>query len=308
MQTKKSVAIIDVGTNTFHLMIRDWEEGSILLQDKRYVKLASGGIGFIESAAIERALAAMEAFAEEMKQFGVIKTLAFGTAGMRTAANAPQLIAEIFAQTGIQIQLIDGQREAELICKGVAQAVDLEATPSLIMDIGGGSVEFILYQNKAIAWKNSYPIGAAILLRQFHQEDPITATNIEALRHFLKSHLTALWKVIEKYQPQVLIGASGSFDTLVDMHLFPQGKSRNNERPANEISLATFYHWRDEIVQMSIEKRLAVAGMPHERAEMIVVAFLLIEQVLQKSNILHIIQTDYAMKEGIWWEIKHEKL
>ncbi|MCB0663459.1 MAG: hypothetical protein KDC24_12015, partial [Saprospiraceae bacterium] len=140
-------AVIDLGTNTFHLLaveIDENEQMHFLFRERIFVKLAEDGIQSIGPAPFQRAIKAMTVFKNKLDELGIDHFKAFGTAALRTATNGPDLIHAIKEKTGIEVALIDGLEEARLIHLGVSQAVPFDHTKQLIMDIGGGSVEFVI--------------------------------------------------------------------------------------------------------------------------------------------------------------------
>ena len=141
------IAIIDMGTNTFHLLIAQVEGGRFYItpREKVPVKIGVGGINrnLITDDAISRALKTMKAFNETLTEAGVSKVLAFGTSALRNATNGKEVAHLIEVETGIKTNIISGLQEAEYICFGARAAIAMENQKHLIMDIGGGSVEFI---------------------------------------------------------------------------------------------------------------------------------------------------------------------
>src|SRR5690606_5544610 len=209
------IALIDLGTNTFHLMITeidDFGQGNVLLKFKAPVKLGKGGIstGAIAPDAWARALITLEAFQEKMAEFRVHEVKATATSAMRNASNGPALALEIKQTFGYDIEIIDGNREAELIYFGVRSAMDLGSEKNLIIDIGGGSVEFIIANRETIFWKRSFEIGAQRLLDHFFCHDPIPEDEIIAEKAFLFHKLAPLTEAVQKFQPKTLVGSSGT--------------------------------------------------------------------------------------------------
>src|SRR5690606_1023691 len=141
MNTRR-LAVIDLGSNTFHLLICDvrtdgtWTE---LYRERRYVKLAAGGLDHLDEDRISRAVNCMIAFAETARTYPVTAMRATGTAAMREAGSGAELARRIHAACGIPIEIIDGQAEAGYILKGIQAALPPVDRPALVMDIGGGS-------------------------------------------------------------------------------------------------------------------------------------------------------------------------
>ena len=300
----KRFGVIDLGTNTFHLLIAEVNESGQfrdLYRQRIFVKLAEEGIEKIGMAPFHRGLQALKEYRNILHEYGVINVRAFGTAALRTAINGNEFIQKVKAITGIQIQLIPGKEEARLIHKGVSLAVPMSSDKSLIMDIGGGSVEFIIAGEERFYWSQSFPIGVAVLFRELHHSDPINQANIEGIESFLEKELQPLWEALSLHPCQNLIGASGTFD-VIDQFL-------GNHANSTLYSRVTATHFRafyQQLIQTNLEQRLALEKLPSSRAELIIVALILIDYVMRRASIQQIIVSAYAMKEGILKEMMEE--
>ncbi|RYU84339.1 Ppx/GppA phosphatase family protein [Hymenobacter persicinus] len=307
----RRLALIDMGTNTFHLLIVELPEArhaepQVLLRTKVGVKLGEGGIskGEIAPEAYARALHTLAAFQEEIELHQVTDVRATATSAVRNAANGPDLVKDIFEQTGIRVDIIPGAREAELIAKGVRQAVNLGQEPHLLMDIGGGSVEFIVAEQQTIFWKQSFEIGAQRLLDKFFRHDPLTAADVQDEQDYLAQVLSPLTAAIQHFRPRALVGASGTFDTLGDLQAARDGAPRGTSvPPETAIPLDSFYRSYDELLSTTHAQRLLMPGMTPLRADMIVVACVLIDFVLKTYDFAHIRASAYALKEGLLSEL-----
>ncbi|MCU0368985.1 MAG: exopolyphosphatase, partial [Cyclobacteriaceae bacterium] len=218
----KKVAIIDMGTNTFHLMIAQVNAKSftILSRDKVPVKIGAGGInnGIITQEGVTRALTTMKSFKDIMIREKINSAKAIGTSAFRNAQNGAEVAHLITNQTGIDCEIISGIEEAEYIYKGVRVAISLGKEPSLIMDIGGGSVEFVIGNEENIFWSHSFEIGGQRLLEKFQKHDPITEEEIHAIDLYFTQQLELLYDAINTFTPSIMIGSSGTFDTLSDIY------------------------------------------------------------------------------------------
>jgi exopolyphosphatase/guanosine-5'-triphosphate,3'-diphosphate pyrophosphatase len=299
-----SYAVIDLGTNTFHLLLVERNAAGqwvMLHRDRKYVRLAEEGIGRIGPAAFERALEAVGSFKEYLDDAGVApsQVRAFGTAALRTASNGQELIDEIEARTGIRAEIISGEREARLIYYGVRRAVPLPDNRVLIMDIGGGSVEFIIADRERIHWVRSFPIGVAVLWRRFKHSDPITPPEIDRIEQFLETALSDLWDALERYPTPTLVGASGSFD-VVDLFLIdPEVKHPLYGYVRTQEFDALFRM----LTASTVAERRQMPNLPPERVDLIVVAAVLIRYVIHRAGLQDLYTSTYAMKEGMLEEI-----
>jgi exopolyphosphatase/guanosine-5'-triphosphate,3'-diphosphate pyrophosphatase len=291
------IGILDLGTNTFHILIvKVSPEGQYtpLLRKREFVKLGANGVDNIGAIPYQRGLSTMVAFQSHLNHYKVDIVKSIGTAALRTAKNGSQFIEEVYHLTGIKIDLIDGLQEATYIYKGVKQIWNQPISPSLIMDIGGGSVEFILATQYKLLWAKSYPIGASVLRRNFHHTDPIHFQEIQAISTWLDTFLSDLKQIIFQYKPKILIGASGTFDVLSEI-LVPT----NDNQPYKESYPRELELLLDEIASLTEKERMADQRIPDSRVDLIVVACLLIKYILQTSVFKKIGYSSYALKEGV---------
>jgi exopolyphosphatase/guanosine-5'-triphosphate,3'-diphosphate pyrophosphatase len=303
----KRVAVMDLGTNTFHLLIAegtasDYKE---IIHEHDSVKLGEGGInkGIIQPAAYERGVNTMQKFRDAILRHDVEHVRAIATSALRNAANGQEFIDEVAAKTNINIELIDGEQEAEYIYKGVKLAGGMGNQTSLIMDIGGGSVEFILGNAHTILWKQSFEIGAARLMDKFHQTDPITVESINALNIYLEEHLTSLIAVASKYPANALIGSSGAFETFAEVIELDKSNSFNLNIKNYDFDLKELINVTDKFIYSSHNDRKVMKGIIPIRLDMIVVASLITRFIIQKLSINHICMSTYSLKEGVLAEM-----
>ncbi len=301
------LAVIDLGTNTFHLLIAEGEpDGPVttLHRDTYVARIGKGGISqsYLTDEAFARTLTALSVFREQIDRFAVPLTQVFATAtsAIRNARNGPELLAEIARQTGINVQINTGEQEAEYIYYGVRAAVPLGAVTSLVMDIGGGSVEFILCNAEKVYWKQSFEIGAQRLLDRFMTTDPIPPASVQRLHGYLEETLIPLTNAVHQYQPVALVGAAGAFETLCAIDAEKQGRPLDEENlRERKLELSSFKEILSELLRKNQAERLAIPGMLLMRVDMIVVASCLLDFVLRKYELSQIRVSGYALKEGL---------
>ena len=300
---ENKIAVIDMGTNTFHLMIAKVQEEDfeIISKEKIAVRLGAGGIseGRITDEATKRALEALKTFKSIIEKEQIDLIYATGTSALRNAKNGPEVTAIIAQTTGIKVRIISGMEEAELIYYGVSKALKIGPHNAMIMDIGGGSVEFIICNEKEMLWAQSFEIGGQRLMDKFHASDPITPESRSSLDTFLETQLQPMFKAVKKFKPKTLIGCSGTFDTLSDIHRLKKGMFKYLDETELPLDLHSFYEIFDEILEKTRSERLLIPGMIEMRVDMIVVAVCLIHAVLNHTNIKKMRGSAYALKEGV---------
>lgn len=301
------VAVIDLGTNTFHLLIARVDRSSheILLRERKAVKIGEKGInkGEITQAAWERALQALNEFKATIDQYKIDQVFATATSAVRNASNGQALVNEIYQQTKIEIEVISGIREAELIHHGASKALDFGAEKNLIMDIGGGSIEFIIADSNKAYWLRSFEVGGQRLVEKFHKSDPITSEEIKELHTFFKTELQPLVEACAEYRPTTLIGCSGTFDTLSDIYCEQNKIDRDPDVTEYPFGIDAFKNILNDLINKTREERLAIPGMIEMRVDMIVVACILVDYIIEKLDLKNIRVSAYALKEGILYNV-----
>lgn len=300
---ENKIAIIDMGTNTFHLLIAEADERGyhITSRDRLAVKIGMGGInhGLITEEGTQRALLAMQSFKNVIDRERIKKVYAFGTSALRNARNGQEVITRIKSLTDIDVNIISGDLEAEFIYMGVKSAMHMEHEKSLIIDIGGGSVEFIIGDNDRIYWKESMEIGAQRLLEQFQKNDPIAIDEIKNLDAHFEKKLVSLFDALRTYPTSILIGSSGTFDTLSDIFCIQHHIHKSPEEIETPLTLAGFYEIYTALLKKNRAERMQIPGMIEMRVDMIVVASCLIRYIIEHHSFQRIRVSTYALKEGV---------
>ena len=299
-----TVAVMDLGTNTFHLLIA---RGSTSNPEELYrttvpVRLGEGGInnGIIQPVAYKRGIDTMHEFSERIKEHNALVVKAIATSALRSAANGKDFTDEVKAKTGILIETINGDREAEYIYEGVKAGGCLSKQTSLILDIGGGSVEFIIGNEDGITWKQSFEIGAARMLDKFHRTDPIPEASISEMNAYLEQSLTPFFEAAKNIRIDNIIGSSGSFETfaaLVELRKGNPFELKNN--PKYKFDLQEFIQITDWLIQSSHQERTNTKCIIPVRVDMIVSASLITRFVMKKLKIDHVVMTVNSLKEGV---------
>ncbi len=299
-----SIAILDLGTNTFQLLIANIIDNKpvLVFEESIAVKLGEGGIekGFISEAAFDRGLSALKQFKKSIDHYQVKLVRAAATSVVRTACNGAEFLDRIKSETGIVPEIITGVREAELIYLGVRAAINMGDQKCLIIDIGGGSVEFIICNKKEIFWKNSYNIGAARLMEQFHHSDPISEKDINELNLYLDNTLSEFKTQTKIHQPEMLIGSAGAFETFAE--LIDSQFKVSFENPEIKIELNNFAEVAEFILKSTHAERSSNPAIIPVRVDMIIMATLITKYVLNQFTFKSLKLSAYSLKEGLLFE------
>jgi len=300
-QTKR-VAIIDLGSNTFHLIIVeiDLKQQSFkLLRRKRdFVYLSKDGIEHLSTETMERALKSLRKLKSICQEYevGIIKCI--GTAALRSASNSNVFIESVEIELNLDIEVIDGQREAELIHKGCLFTKVNSDVPILIIDIGGGSVEFILSQDEKMLFYSSKNVGVSVLKKKYRKEGLISEDTLNKIHFFLTEELQEVRKAIHKYQPTIILGPSGPFEILESYVGFkPSGEG-------NLIAKVFSEQLKEKVYSLDTKGREALEFMPENRSDLSLESFILLDFIFKSGPSLEqICVTPYALKEGVVREL-----
>jgi len=304
MMTPKRIAVIDLGTNTFHLLISEKSESGLttIYSEKTPVRIGKGGInlGYITDEACERAVQTLHKFRAKIIDHKVDIVYATATSAFRNAKNGKDLAKRIEKETDIKITIISGEREAELIYLGIKEALEIGLQKSLIIDIGGGSVEFIIADGNTIFWKHSFEIGGQRLMELFQKSDPIAVDEINALENYLSEQLIPLSEALKKFPTHQLIGSSGSFDTFSEIDIKRKGFDYSIEtRKEYALDLSDFYSIYQDLISKNRTERMEISGMIELRVDMIVVASVLVRFLIETYEMNQLRVSTYALKEGV---------
>jgi len=292
------LAIIDLGSNTFHLLIvqrsRSAPGFKEIFRQREFIYLSHGGIDSISVSAYKRGLDCLSRFSDYLSIYEVSQVICYGTATLRKAKNGGDFIHLVKESFDIEIQLIDGLREAELIYKGVGltSSVDFRR-PILTMDVGGGSVEFILSQHNLVKFSYSVNVGISELRARFPSLDPPTTTNRQDVTKFLTKECHQVIESCREINPVTLIGSSGPFEILMSM----DGQSPSIK--GNYILADQALKFLKKVSIASCNERSSIEGMPADRYDLSLESSYIMLFVLESLKTLkNIVISPFAMKEG----------
>lgn len=290
------VAVIDLGTNTFNLLIADVGENGfrIIHNSKEGVALGMGGIhkGFISEDAIDRAFVAFQLFRDRCNDFGVEKSIAIGTSAIRDASNSDHFAERIKTTFGLQIEIVDGLEEARLIYEGVQWSYPFDR-PSLIMDIGGGSTEFIRAFGEEPLSFCSLDIGVSRAVQSFSLSDPLQESEINQLLDWFESQASELNTF---GQAEVLVGASGSFETFYEMIYHSDFPSGIKATPIDRKELERTMNWLIGSTYAEREQHQRIIPI---RRRLAPIAALKTKWVMEKFRIREVVVSPCSLKEGV---------
>ena len=292
----KKVAVIDLGTNTFNLLIAyvSKTDFKVIHSEKDGVAIGMGGINqqIITQDAFERGIKTLKKFKEICEENQVEEIRALGTSALRDAKNSNDFLNAVYSETAIKIEIISGSKEADLIYKGVSWSYNFDKT-SVIMDIGGGSTEFIFANKTGILDKKSFNIGVSRIYQEFAFQDPYSTVNIDEIEAFLENQVCDFF---ENRNCEILIGASGSFETFYEMIHNQSFIEHKKSMVFPNDALNGILDW---IINSTHEEREEHPYIIPIRRKMAPIAAIKTKWVMKKLGIKTNFVTPCSLKEGV---------
>jgi len=299
----KRIAAIDLGTNSFHAVIVDiYPDGSFRTIDKlkEMVILAEKGMeNYLSEDAMERGLDALKRIKFLCDSQEVEEILAFATSAIREAKNGGDFIQRMIDEVGIKARAIPGKMEAELIGFAVRHSIALDEKMVLMVDIGGGSVEFIIGNNQKFVYHNSLKLGVARMAAKYVSQDPITKEEIKSLKKHYKNALEEIKDTMKEYGVRTIIGSSGTMENIGAMVASRTSLTANmtlNELVFNASDFKSLYK---DFIKLDRKERSKINELDEKRIDIINPGMVLVKYLVKKCNIEQIKISEAALRDGM---------
>lgn len=282
-------AVIDIGTNSVKVLVADLTGGDIVpvTEMSRQTRL---GAGFyvthkLQAPAIALTSEAVAEFRASATKLGASSVRVIATSAARDARNAIDLIDAVRNTAGLETEILSGDKEAEWVFRGVTSNPRLAQSPVLILDVGGGSTEFIVGDNAEPHIRSSYSIGTVRLLETLHLEDPPGLGALDECRAWLKNFLVK--NVVPHIEPALracrgpvqLVGTGGTATILARIETCMPGFDRDVIE-AVQIPLSSIQEHLHDQWRMNLAQRQQIIGMPPNRADVVLTGMAIYEAIM----------------------------
>lgn len=301
-----TLAAIDIGTNSFHLVVARFGEGhqfEVLAREKEMVRLGSGSgdMKTLEPEAIDRGIAALSRF-RQVAEIHDAKLYAVATSAVREAENAEEFLERARTEAGVEVEVISGIEEARLIHLGVLQAVAVFDRRLVLVDIGGGSTEILLGEQGEIVASGSIKLGALRLTRRFFRSSLVHPGAVDACRRYARAALAPMVREVRRRGFDVAVGSSGTVGAVAAMIHAARDPDVDPPRTFNNFEFS-----RKEVKAVvkrlatadTVDERRRLAGLDERRADIILAGAIILEQAMVELEISTMLVSDYALREGV---------
>ncbi|MFH0933509.1 MAG: Ppx/GppA phosphatase family protein [Nitrospirota bacterium] len=309
-------AAIDVGSNTIRLLIGNVRDHRIedVLYERKITRLAEGinQDRILRDERIKASITVLREFSDLIQRHGVKTVSAVATSALREAYNADIFIRRVLADTGISIEVISGEKEAELTLRGILSSLPdsslITHHSSFIIDIGGGSTEWILCKGKNPVDMGSIPVGVIKLHENCIKTDPVSEADISALNREILSFLEILKERTKHHMDKktCFVGTAGTFTTLASLDLQLETYSRGKIH-LHRIPLSRLHDMRKRLLALPLRDRKNIVGLEPERADLIIPGIQFTIIIMESFAFDELTVSDCGLLEGVLLEFQKER-
>lgn len=301
----KKIGIIDLGSNSVRLVIYEIKKnGAFKLIDdiNDGIRLSENMVDgkYLNEVSMNKALRTIKLFSNLCTAYGISpsNTMAVATAAVRKAQNRDQFLSMLQNHTGLTFKLLSGEEEATYIYNAVIHSLAVD--DGIIVDIGGGSTEIILFKKRVLKNLTCIPIGAVVATEDYLDRDIIHMEKLSKLENLIKEKLQNLDWISEIKSP-VIIALGGTLRNLAKVHKktcdYPLDQTHNYP-----VKTEDFYKIYDHLKAMDLKKRKSVPGLSSKRADIIVGGLTIFKALADITKAKNIVISGYGLREGILFE------
>ena len=302
------IAAVDMGTNSFHLIIAKIKKnGTFKVIDRERVVIRLGShkgenLSFISEEEIKQSIEVLSKF-KKLSEFYNAPMRAIATSAVRESHNKDEYINKVLESTGIKVEVIEGSKEAKLIFNGAKKALSLHDQIAFCVDIGGGSTEFVLGNNGEPTFAESVKIGAVRLSKKFFPDYILSEAAINQCKNFVNDQITSNINIKLDEKFDIAVGSSGTIEAAAAMI-----SARRDEKVKKNLNGFTFTKSElDKIISEVLncrtsDERLKIKGMEAKRADIIPAGLIILDRIFNLFKLKKMTISDYALREGIIFE------
>jgi exopolyphosphatase / guanosine-5'-triphosphate,3'-diphosphate pyrophosphatase len=298
------VAAIDCGTNSIRLLVADLPAGADVVRRMEIVRLGQGvdRTGRLAPAAIERTRLALAEYAAEIGRLGAQRVRMVATSATRDAANADEFRDMVLATLGVAPEVVTGEEEARLSFAGAVRGLPADAVPPyLVVDIGGGSTEFVS-GTSIVEHAVSVDVGCVRMTERHLHSDPPTSAEVAAAEAEIEAIVDRALSVVSGRDARTLVGLAGSVTTVAAVALgldaYRPERIHHARIPYDDVVKVTA-----DLLGMTTAQRLAIPVMHPGRADVIGAGALVLRVVMQRASASTVVASEHDILDGIAWSI-----
>lgn len=295
------IGAIDIGTNSMRLLVADYIEGKLHNREKiiNTTRIGQGvdSEGYINEEAIERNIQALKEFSKVAKDKGCQAIYCIGTSALRDSKNGDEFIKLAKEETDIDVEVISGEEESNLGFIGVLQGLE-DTNNILVVDIGGGSTEFIVGDETGIKYAKSEDVGALRMTEKFLIADPICEDEFNLMSEFIENKIKDTLSILKEKDLVKIVGIGGTITSVSainqELEIYSMEKIHGSVVDKKEL---------DNILQnlkkMTLNDKKNIKGLQPKRADIITAGVKILNIIMENLEKENIIVSEYDNLEGL---------
>lgn len=297
------LAAIDVGSNSIHAVVAQVDAGgglSVLWRAKEMVGLGRSSFPShrLSRVAMDRALITLRRYVSEARRWQCEQLVAIATSAIREAHNGGEFIERVRGELGLHLRVVSARDEARLIYLGVRHGMELRNGPCLVVDVGGGSVEFIVADAERPLLLESRKLGSARMTAKFVRSDPVEPRDLRLLLAHYDRELVPLVEQVQRLRPKRYIGTSGTIDNLIQMAAAMRG-SNGEGTDSRVLTREGLKDVLGVLLESRSTDRAQMKGLDDKRKDQVIAGALLIDELFRRLQIDEMELCRSALREGI---------
>jgi exopolyphosphatase / guanosine-5'-triphosphate,3'-diphosphate pyrophosphatase len=303
--TPMRCSVLDLGSNSFHVLVADLDGHRLtpVLREREMLHLGRevARHGTIRDETRREAVDTVAHLAELARRSGAVESQAVATAALRDADNGQEVIADLSDAAGVEVQVLDGLDEARLSYLGVRASIAVRDEPVLVLDLGGGSLEFAVGVGDAVAWSASVPIGASRLSAQV-DNDPMKGREHRAIESAVDAAIDPLVDQVRAHAPVTTVTVGGTVRALARIAAIDEAVWLPATLNQLRVRRKELERLRDLLLPLDIEGRIEVPGMKERRADHLHVAAIVLARTLDRLDVTTTVVSDWGLREGLLFD------
>lgn len=295
------IGAIDIGTNSMRLLVAEYIDGKLYNREKfvNTTRIGQGvdSEGYISEEAIERNIKALKEFSDIANEKGCEYIYCIGTSALRDSKNGNEFIDLAKAETNVDVDIISGEEESNLGFIGVLQGLD-DTNNILVLDIGGGSTEFILGDESGIKYAKSENVGALRMTEKFLSKDPICENEFEDMSNFIEETISDTINILKEKNIRQIVGIGGTITSVsaINQELETYFMEKIHGSKVNEKELDNILQ---NLKKMTLNDKKNIKGLQPKRADIITAGVRILNIIMKKLEKENIIVSEYDNLEGL---------
>ncbi len=299
------VAAIDCGTNAIRLLVADVSDGTLIDVDRRMeiVRLGEGvdATGRLSDGALARTFAACETYAALITSYGATRVRFVATSASRDASNRADFVAGVLARIGVEPEVITGDEEAALSFTGATRGLVGAEPPYLVVDIGGGSTEFVLGTTAPVAAR-SVDVGCVRMTERHVRHDPPTGDEVDGIVADVDAAISLAAEAVPLSEARTLVGLAGSVTTAAGIALdLPEYDSALIH--GSRISTSDVDEVSERLLRLGHDERSAIGVMHPGRVDVINAGVLVLRRIMHRTGLSEVLVSEHDILDGIAWAL-----